>query len=323
MPAQRTKLFFSWLLKPFFSDQQYWRVVLLCFVVATTFWLLNALNKNYTNIRTTYPLRFVYDDEKYIPVKPLPEVLDISVSGKGWKLLRKYLILNVRPADIVIQRIPTQNYLTGNALRPNISGVLDGLELNYIFTDTVYFEFDRRVRRKIPLGVDSAKIKTSANTAIVSPIVITPDSVIFDGPAHLVDKMPSPFLITLPDAEIDRSYKRFVPLEYAHKPLVLANAIEAEVNFAVSPIKWQQLAVQPVAKSANSGEPITLPPTLVMVKYGTEKNSRTTFTPEQFEVKALLESFNARDSTVAVKLTRKPVQVKKVVLVPDKIKITH
>lgn len=114
--------------------------------------MLNALNKTYTNIRTTYPLAFVYDEEKYIPLLPLPEEIEINVSGKGWKLLRKSLMLDVRPAEIHIQTIPRQDFLTGQALRPNVAGVLDGLQLNFIFTDTIAYKFDRRIRRKIPPG---------------------------------------------------------------------------------------------------------------------------------------------------------------------------
>jgi hypothetical protein len=42
------------------------KVVVMCLLAATTFWFLNALNKDYST-RITYPVRFEYDDSVYVP----------------------------------------------------------------------------------------------------------------------------------------------------------------------------------------------------------------------------------------------------------------
>jgi hypothetical protein len=322
LPAERAKFFFVWLLKPFYSnDKQYWKVVLLCFMAASTFWFLNALNKTYTNIRTSYPLRFVYDEKKLIPLEPLPEHVQINVSGKGWKLLRKSLMLDVRPAEIMVFSLPRQPYLTGSALRPTISGVLDGLQLNFVLTDTVHFNFDRRITRKIPLAVDSARIKTAGNMVIASPIAITPDSVAFDGPASIVNKFPSPFPVKLPITNIDRSFKRFVPLEYSNDALVKASIPEVEVSFAVSPLIWEEKMLTPVLKNAPADSLLQLFPPLVSIRYGYRQSNAAAITPEQFEVTLNYAHLNPVDSTVAVELTRKPAQVHQAIVQPTRIKI--
>ncbi|WP_034256649.1 hypothetical protein [Adhaeribacter aquaticus] len=323
MPAERAKYILLWLLKPFSSnDRQYWKVVLLCFIAAATFWLLNALNKNYSNIRTSYPLRFVYDQEKFIPLKPLPEEIEINVSGKGWKLLRKYLMIDLRPAEIVFYSIPPYKYLTSNALRRNVSSVLDGLQLNFISTDTVRFSFDRRIRRKIPLAVDSANIQLDADRIIASPIVITPDSVIFDGPASMVNKLPSPYKIKLPVNTIDRSIKRIVPLEFpTNNELVKANITEAEVSFAVSPLTWQQLLIPPLIKNLPEGKAVRIVPELITIRYGFEQTNAAPITPDQFEVAIDYTTYNPADSTAGVLVTRRPVQVKRISIGPTRVKL--
>ncbi|WP_146895664.1 hypothetical protein [Adhaeribacter aerolatus] len=310
------------MLKPFYSnDKQYWKVVLLCFMAAATFWFLNALNKTYTNIRTSYPIQFVYDEKKLIPLKPLPEEVDINVTGKGWKMLRKSLMLNVRPAEIMVYSLPRQSYLTGSALRPSISGVLDGLQLNFVLTDTIHFRFDRRLRRKIPLAVDSAAIKTAANTVIASPIAITPDSIVFDGPASMVSKLPSPFQVKLPITNIDRSFKRFVPVEFGNSDLVKANVPEVEVSFAVSPLIWEEKMVVPVVLNAPEGAPLQLQPPLVSIRYGYRQSNAAAITPEQFGLTLNYANLNPVDSTVAVEVARKPVQVHQLILKPNRVKI--
>lgn len=322
MPAERAKFFILWLLKPFYSnDKQYWKVVLLCLMAASTFWFLNALNKNYTNIRTSYPIRFVYDEKKLIPLEPLPEQIEINVSGKGWKLLRKSLLLDLRPAEILIYSLPRQPYLTGSALRPSVSGVLDGLQLNFVLTDTVRFNFDRRIIRKIPLAVDSAGIKTTENMVIASPIAITPDTVVFDGPASLVNKFPAPYPVKLPITNIDRSFKRFVPVEYSNTSLIKASVPEVEVSFAVSPLIWEDKMLKPVVINAPANPGLQLLPPLVSIRYGYRQSNAATITPDQFEVTLNYAKFNPADSTVGVELTRKPAQVHEVLVQPTRVKL--
>lgn len=60
----------------------------MCVVTATTFWLLNALNKdNYTTI-VNQPISIDYDEDEYMAVKPLPQVIKIEINGNGWDLLK-------------------------------------------------------------------------------------------------------------------------------------------------------------------------------------------------------------------------------------------
>ena len=283
--------------------------------------MLNALNKTYTNIRTTYPLAFVYDEEKYIPLLPLPEEIEINVSGKGWKLLRKSLMLDVRPAEIHIQTIPRQDFLTGQALRPNVAGVLDGLQLNFIFTDTIAYKFDRRIRRKIPLAVDSARINVAPNAFIASPVLITPDSVLFDGPASIVSKLPSPFPIELPVDNLDRSFKRFVPINYPNKSLVKASIADVEVSFAISPLSWQEILLAPARQNFPDTPRFHAEPTAVKVRYGFAPGHAARISPDQFGAALDYAQFNPQDSTVGVVLTVMPAAVRKVMVEPKRVKL--
>jgi len=322
LPVANIKNFLLWLVRPFYSrDKQYWKVVLLCLAAASTFWLLNALNKSYTNIRTNYPLTFVYKPEQFIPLKPLPEEIEINVSGKGWKLLRKYLMLNVRPAEIVIRTLPRQNYIQGSFMRAQVAGVLDGLQLNFILTDTIHFAFDRRIQRKIALRVDSTQIKTADNVYIASPVVVAPDSVMFDGPASIVNKFPAPFPIELPTVALDRSFNRFVPLVYPNTSLVKASVPDVEVSVAISPIIWQQVQVTPVVRNQPADKPVQMQPTTVTIRCGSARNNAAPVTPDQFEVVVDYNTYNPADSTVALGISRKPIYIKRVTLEPKRIKI--
>jgi hypothetical protein len=198
--------------------------------------------------------------------------------------------------------------------------VLDGLQLNFIFTDTIAFKFDRRIRRKIPLVVDSAAIVTAPNAFIASPVLVTPDSVLFDGPASIVGKLSEPFPVKLPVTNLDRSFKRFVPVDYPHKSLVTASISDVEVSFAISPLSWREVSL--TAGRQNFPDSLLNPVTeTVTVRYGYAPGYAARISPDQFAVNLDYSQFNPKDSTVAVVVTQKPPLVRKVTVEPKRVKL--
>ena len=321
MPLAPVKNIVLWFLKPFHGREQYWRVVLLCFVAASTFWLLNALNKNYTNIRVTYPIRFIYDQREYIPLRPLPEEITINVSGKGWKLLRKYLMLDVQPADIPMQGLIQQQTTSTAIFRPNVANALDGLQLNFIVTDSLRYKFDKQVKRKIPLALDTLNLPINSNYALVKPITITPQEVEFEGPASVLDSLPNPFVLSLPKTTLTGAYKSSVPIDYPYKALVKSDIVEAEISFNVKQLAWQTLLLAPVLQNKPKKDSVALFPAMVTIRYGYFPEQTAQLNLAQFALTANLAEINPKDSMVTVELLRKPAQVHQVILQPNKVKV--
>lgn len=310
-----------WFLKPFYVREPYWRIVLLCFGAATTFWLLNAFNKNYNNIRITYPIRFVYNQQYYIPLRPLPEEITINVSGKGWKLLRKYLMLNVQPAEIPIGGITRQKAVPASIFRPNVANALDGLQLNFIVTDSLRFTFDQQVKRKIPLAVDTTQLRVPANYALVSPIRITPKEVEFEGPASVLDSLPNPLLLKLPDTPLKQSFRSFLPIHYPFKALVKSDIVEAEIAFDVKPLLWHRLALAPTLLHPPKTGTVVLQPAAVTLQYGFVAEPAVPIDPTQFNLIADLTQVSPTDSMVTVTLQQKPGAVQRVSWQPLRVKV--
>ncbi len=289
-------------------------------MAASTFWLLNALNKNYTNIRVTYPIRFIYDQREYIPLRPLPEEIVLNVSGKGWKLLRKYLMLDVQPADIPMQGLIQQEAVSTSFFRPNVANALDGLQLNFIVTDSLRFKFDKQVKRRIPLALDTLHLPINANYALEKPITITPKEVEFEGPASVLDSLPDPFVLTLPKTLLTGAFKSSVPIDYPFKALVKSDIVEAEIAFNVKPLTWQNLLLAPVLQNKPK-DSVTLFPAVITVRYGYFPEQATQINLAQFALTANLAEISTKDSTVAVELARKPAPVHRVILQPSKVKV--
>ncbi|MFB9861887.1 CdaR family protein [Rufibacter immobilis] len=322
MPFNKTKHALLWLLRPFSPKQkQYWRVVLLCFFTAATFWLLNALNKSYT-AQVSYPIRFKYDPQALVPVKPLPEVVMISVTGKGWKLLRKNLLFNVKPAELSIRGLPHVKRLPGHALRPAIANVLDGLALNFVVTDTVSFDFDRLLTCKFPLAIDTTQVTAAPGFQFVGPVKVRPDSVTFTGPEQILNQFPNPFLLSVPNRSLKAPFKAEVPLVYDYTSLVQADVSEAEVEFSVVALERREVVVQPTLQNFPAGYRLRVMNGPLVVQYACLPKSRELLQPELFQVALDFRQFNAADSTIAPTLLQKAPLTKQISLLPARVKIS-
>ena len=301
------------------QTKHYWRVVLLCFVAASTFWLLNALNKSYST-QTTYPIQFVYNEQRLVPVKPLPEEVAVNVTGKGWKLLRKSLKVDVPPAEIYIRNLPRNNYLLGSALRPALVNAMDGLQLNFVVTDTLYFNFNAIVARRIPLQLDPKQKVTGNLHALVRPVHISPDTITFRGPSSLVDSLPSPFLLRLPITNLTESAKIAVPIEYDNKSLVKANISEATVAVRIKPLLQREMLVTPELVNVPLKSEVAIRPQVVLVRYLALEDSGATINPNAFRAVLDFAKYSQKDSTVTPELVQKPSGARQITLWPERIK---
>ncbi|HSI90020.1 MAG TPA: hypothetical protein VK927_02840 [Adhaeribacter sp.] len=295
--------------------------MLLCFLVASTFWVLNSLNKNYNGVRVSYPLVFVYDKTKLIAVTEPPREVVVNVTGKGWKLLRKALNLRIRPARIDITSRFRRNYLTARELRPHINAALNGLVLNYVVTDTVYFNFEPILKRQILLAVDTSRVLVAENHVLTGMPRITPAVVTVSGPESLVKMLPSPFPVHVPDSNLTQNYSKQVPLSFVPENLITPNVAEATIVVNVTALQ-QFTANVPVslANRTSQNERLLPVPAMVKVSYMALPAAQRIDTTA-FRVEADLNQISAQDSTVQLQITSQPTQVRNVSVSPGRIKI--
>ncbi|WP_250428398.1 YbbR-like domain-containing protein [Pontibacter ruber] len=289
-------------------------------MAASTFWLLNALNKSYST-QTTYPVKFVYNDKRLVPVKPLPEEVAINVTGKGWKLLRKALRLEVQPAEIYIRNLPRNNYLLGSALRPALVNAMDGLQLNFVVTDTLYFDFDSKVKRRVALKLDPRQAIAADRYAVVGPIRIAPDSITFTGPSSMVDSIPDPFVLRLPEQKLTAPAEIETPIIYDYQALVKSDIAEAVVKVNVKALVQEERQVEPELVNVPEGESVTMLPGAVLVRYQLLADSVPLMNRDSFKAVLDYAKRNQRDSTLVPELVQKPAGARNITLWPDRVKV--
>ena len=195
--------FLGSLLTPKKTDS--WKVIVLCLIVATTFWFFNALNKNNYTTRIDYPFQITFDDSLYVPINPLPKEIPIEVTGGGWDLLRKSFGFEMNPVVVPISNPVETKYILGNSLNSDLAERLGETRLNLVLTDTIMLNIERISKRKLRLVVDTLRLSVAENYKVNNPICIEPDSILVTGPLSYVNALPDELMLDISQKNISEN----------------------------------------------------------------------------------------------------------------------
>ncbi len=213
-------------------NRRNWKAVALCVFAATVFWLFNALNKNYTT-NINLPLIFDYDQEKYIAVRPLPEVIRFNVTGLGWNLFRRSAGLRVPPLVVPLPQPAEVKKIVGSTLPALVVNQPEGFAINFVLTDTLHLAIEPKASKWINLRVDIPTLLFKKGYGIVSDVRISPDSVFIEGPARLINSLPEYVDLKLPDRNIDEDFSDDVEVKFLNDELIKRNPPTVSVAFDV------------------------------------------------------------------------------------------
>jgi hypothetical protein len=185
-------------------DRANWKAILLCVLAASIFWLFNAFNKNHVaNIE--FPLRFGYDQEKFVPIEALPTRIGINVSGNGWDLFRNQFGLKVPVLIIPLDRPLETKRIVSESLPSVFQPQLERLTINFLVSDTLRLRIDEKDFHKFKVEPDFTDFSFEEGFGRTSPIVILPDSVVLTGPKSLLHQMPDFVSVKIRGESIDQN----------------------------------------------------------------------------------------------------------------------
>jgi len=295
------------------------RVIALCVVAATTFWFLNSLNESYS-ATVRYPLEFLYDKDRYIAVDNLPEDIQLNVNGLGWNLLRNNLGIKVTPIRIPLENPAEIKKISGAAVPGYIADQLNDFDLNFVITDTLVINIDRREDKLYHMKIDSSSISMEENYRITSAIGFLPDTTRISGPSSVIEALPDTLLVRIPQDEIDEDYSEIVPIAIDHPKsgLLKRNPPTVNVTFEAAEFILSRVSVPLIP--LNLPENADVDPLTVLVNYVIPSDWAASVRAETFEVLVDFERMNT-DSTIAPELVKVPDLVQDVVLDTTRIKV--
>lgn len=230
MPFQAMKVLNS-IINLFRFNNRNWKAVVLCVITAMVFWFFNALNKNYS-ANINFPLSFEFDKENFIPLRALPHSVRINVSGQGWDLFRKSLGLKVPPLSIPLEYPTEVRKIVGASLPALFSPQIEGLQINFVLTDTIHVQLDKKVKREVFVAVGSTDQHVENGFGRSGKVVVQPNVVTLQGPQSLLNAMQDTIWLTLPSGKVDQNFSDDVEVNIK-SDLISRNPPVVKVSFPV------------------------------------------------------------------------------------------
>lgn len=301
------------------------KVVVLCIAAATTFWILNALNKdNYTTI-VDYPILWEYNQEKYMAVEPLPESVPIQISGNGWDLLRKYFKLNEPPFIINLAEPSSKNFLLTSDLKRPLGDFITPTTLIGLLEDSIQYRIDQIESRKLNPILDTTSFNLEKNAVIEGEITFNPSQVTLIGPTSLLDTFEGKFLVSLDENRIGENFKKTVPIEI-EKNLAKFISLEEEtieVNFSVTQFLEGNKRLK--VKKINFPKSVSLENEEItpLITYLVDGSKVTELKDVEFDAVLDYSKRNREDSTITIVVKPSPSYIKEIKIDPPVVKLKY
>lgn len=299
-----------------------WKVVLLSLVGATTFWFFNALNKNY-DARISYPINFEFNRDSVVIMKPLPTTIAIDVSSGGWNLLRKTFWFNVTPINITLENPTEIGFYTRNSLLPIITEQLEDLKINYLVSDTIYIDIERKRTKRVALYVDSLNVNLADNHRITSSIDVSPDTILLIVPQSCYDTLTGKYPLYIESRGISGDYSREVDINLPSNKLTSSIPESVKVRFSVDKFERKSIDIPVDIMNFPKDSSLILSNPEVQIFYTVRQSKDKRFTNKDFTVVSDFHSFTRKDSSVTTILVYSPEEAEDIEVIPDKIKVKH
>ncbi len=301
------------------------KVVVLCIAAATTFWILNALNKdNYTTI-VDYPIAWEYNQKEYTAVKQLPESVPIQISGNGWDLLRKYFKLNEPPFVVNLAEPSARNYILTSDLKRPLGDFLTPTNLIGMLRDSLRYNIDKIETRQFVPVLDTTSFTLGKNVEIVGNVAFNPSEVNLTGPTSFLDSLDGKILIALDENRINKNFSKSVPVKVQEDLADLVSPQEQSIEVSFDVVQYLEGNKRLKLKKLNFPKSVSLTNEELtpLITYLVDGSKVTELKDIEFE--AVLDYYkrNKEDSTIKIVVKPSPSYIKEIQVDPVSVKLKY
>ena len=301
------------------------KVVVLCVAAATTFWVLNALNKdNYSTI-VDYPVQWEYDQKNFIPVKSLPNSIQIEISGNGWDLLRKYFKIGGTPYLIQLNSPAEKKYLLTADLKRSLGEFITPTQLQNVIGDTIHYQIDRIVTKTLRPVLDTLGYSLDKNIALEGKVNFIPDQLEITGPSSVLEAFDGKYPVALNATKINSDYSGKVSLTVDESLTKLVQLKQKEIQVSFSVLTYLEGNKRLKIKKINFPNTVTLPneELVPVLSYLIEEANLPQLKDLKFEAILDYRKRNRADSTLQLEVSPNPNFLKEVRISPPQIKLKY
>ena len=300
-------------------------MVVLCVAAATTFWVLNALNKdNYSTI-VDYPVQWEYDQKNYIPVKSLPNSIQIEISGNGWDLLRKYFNISGTPYLIQLNSPAEKNYLLTAEIKRSLGEFITPTQLQNVIGDTIHYQIDRIVTKTLRPVLDTLGYSLDKNIALDGKVNFIPDQLEITGPSSVLEAFDGNYPVALNASKINSNFSGKVPLKVEESLAKLIQLKQKEIQVSFSVLTYLEGNKRLKIKKLNFPNTVSLTneELVPVLTYLIEEANLPQLKDLEFEAILDYRKRNRADSTLQIEVNPNPNFLKEVRISPPQIKLKY
>ena len=220
------------------------KILLYCFIVGSLIWFFNELN-NRSNASMFYPINFNYDNkDELIEVISPPNSIEISINGTGWNLLRNLLKLNITEVEYNINKPSQTKFILSNSLLPYIAQSLENVNLNFVVTDSIFLNIEKKINKELKVLIDTSKISIADNFQRVSDFVLSHDKIYVEGPQSIINSLPNTYLInTRETSNLSSDFNEDFTVEIIHQNLSI-NPEKINLSFNIEEFVQEEIILK-------------------------------------------------------------------------------
>lgn len=293
-------------------------------VLATIFWFLNALSKEYTTT-VNYPVTYSDFPAKKILNNQLPSKLRLTVRAYGFDLLR-YKFSFIQSIDFPVNELTNNRmekagvdsyYFPTSRMTSEVASQLSSaISITHIFPDTISFEFSPLIEKMMPIHLNS-RFKYEAQFRLGGYVILNPDSVLVIGPQALIDSIKQVETELLELDKLSETTTKNISLEKI-KGLKIGQK-KVEVVLPVEQFTEAQKQIEIKVVNLPDSLLLRLFPHEVKLSYLVGLKDYETITSDQFHVEVDYEKIDLSFNKLKVGLKRFPGNVSNVSFYPHKV----
>lgn len=317
--------FVKFLKKIYFKNDKRVAAYLVCVVIATGFWFLNALSKVYT-IELMVPVQYYNFPNNKTFAGHLPEQFELTVRAHGFTLLRQKAGFLFGPLEFNVNEMtndrmtenkrtrfafPTRQFLT--ELSYQMSSDLEILNMN---PDTLYFGFGQMTQKQVRVK-PIVQVNLKKQYQLSGEIKSAPTDVLVSGPQKILDTLQFVYTRKQVLDNIDEPVKIKADIEPLKE--MYYNRQTVDLSVPVEEYTEAQLSVPVTLQDAPSNLKVKLFPARLKISFLVGLSQFSEIRPDNFKLVVSYSDIEKGAQRLPVKMLSIPPFLYDVKISPEEI----
>jgi hypothetical protein len=260
-----------------------------------------------------------------MPVKKLPESIEIEINGNGWDLLRKYFNINESPYQIELNNPAEENFILTSDLKRPLGEFLSPTQLLSVLEDSIHFQIDEIQMVKLRPVLDSLSYSLASNHRILDEIKFTPETISLSGPSSTLKNFEGTFPVKLNENRIAENINQEVGLEIPKNLESQLTLNQKTINVQFDVVAFLNGNKRLKVKKVNFPRTVIMEneEAVIMIYYLVDERRVNDLKEIEFEGILNFSERNMEDSTILVKVQPMPSYLEQVRIEPATIKLKY